>query len=197
MSDLILPFMVRNGDSHHVTEPDVSVPPALVITDQAGNIWTLGFNFAGVHGGEFAYNVLRNGIDTGQVANRIERKHGQIRIFTPAGWKNLIVSAVEPTYVFGIGARVTTNPGESLAVRVTVWRPAQPDRALVSFVFDLLRGGGLFDMRTAPIVCQPGEWLAARVEPSRLAAGVEVTALVAEHAVRAIPIVTVKELNHA
>ena len=81
------PFMVRRCRQTHVTENYVSSPPALTITDEAGDLWCLGFGGGRVQGGEFAYNVLRNGVETGEMANRIERRGGRITIFTAGGWK--------------------------------------------------------------------------------------------------------------
>jgi hypothetical protein len=84
------PFMKPQGEQQHITENYVSVPPALTITDEGGNIWTLGFEMASKRqspDGEFAFDVLRNGIDTGEVASRIERRGGKIKIFTCDGWK--------------------------------------------------------------------------------------------------------------
>jgi len=85
----------------HVTEPYVSSPPALLIVDEAGNYWALGFRMGAPDGGlkekyetradaprgEFAFNVLKNGQNTGEFASRIERRQGKIRIFTRSGWK--------------------------------------------------------------------------------------------------------------
>lgn len=84
------PFMKPQGEQRHVTENYVSVPPALTITDEAGCVWTLGMTTAPKHkspDGEFAFGVLRNGIDTLEVASRIERRSGKIKIFTADGWK--------------------------------------------------------------------------------------------------------------
>lgn len=85
------PFMRPNGEQKHITENYVAVPPALTITDELGAIWTLGMITAPEHkapAGEFAFAVLRNGIDTGEVASRIERRNGRIKIFTCKGWKS-------------------------------------------------------------------------------------------------------------
>jgi hypothetical protein len=85
-----LPYMRLVGEQRHVTENYVSVPPALTITDEVGAVWTLGFEAAPADqspGGEFAFNVLRDGIDTGIIASRIERRSGKIRAFTRHGWK--------------------------------------------------------------------------------------------------------------
>jgi hypothetical protein len=85
-----LPFMVLQGPQRHITENYVSVPPALTITDEVGAVWTLGFKTAPKDlspEGEYAFNVLRDGIDTGEIASRIERRGGRIRIFTRHGWK--------------------------------------------------------------------------------------------------------------
>lgn len=84
------PFMVLQGEQTHTTENYVSVPPALTITDDAGDVWTFGFNTAERSQsprGEFAFNVYRNGRDAGEVASRIERHGGKVRVFTRHGWK--------------------------------------------------------------------------------------------------------------
>jgi hypothetical protein len=80
-------YMVRRGPQTHVTESYVSSPPALTITDECGDLWCLGFRYGAAPRGEFAFNVLRNGVETGEVASRIERRAGRVRIFTEAGWK--------------------------------------------------------------------------------------------------------------
>lgn len=82
-----LTYMTRPGEQTHITEAYVSSPPALTITDERGDLWCLGFQGGRVSGGEFAYNVLRNGVGVGEMANRIERRGGRIRIFTATGWK--------------------------------------------------------------------------------------------------------------
>jgi hypothetical protein len=84
---MIQPFMVRQGPQTHITESYVSSPPALTITDERGDVWVLGFNYGSSPRGEFAFNVLRNGTETGEIASRIERRGGRIRIFTANGWK--------------------------------------------------------------------------------------------------------------
>lgn len=84
-----LSFMVRKGEQTHITEAYVSSPPALTLTDARGDLWCLGFNVprGKVQGGEFAYNVLKNGTETGEFASRIEMRGGRIRIFTAEGYK--------------------------------------------------------------------------------------------------------------
>lgn len=79
-------FARRKGPQTHVTEDYVSSPPALHITDERGDVWVLGFNTS-VSGGEFAFDVLRNGLPVGEKANRIERRNGKISIFGPEGRK--------------------------------------------------------------------------------------------------------------
>lgn len=91
----IMPYMRLQGSQTHITEEYVSTPPALSIIDEAGAVWTLGLTMqrqqSGAGGfapnGEYAFNVLRNAVDTGEFASRIERRDGRIRIFTAAGWK--------------------------------------------------------------------------------------------------------------
>jgi hypothetical protein len=82
-----LPFMRLNGEQHHITETDVSVPPALTITDERGDVWTIGFQGGHVSRGEFVFDVVRNGLPTGEFANRIEKRNGRVRIFGPYGFK--------------------------------------------------------------------------------------------------------------
>ena len=86
----ILPFMVLQGEQHHVTEAYCAVPPCLAITDELGATWTLGFKIANKDlspEGEFAFNVLRDGVDMNEIASRIERRNGKVRILTAQGWK--------------------------------------------------------------------------------------------------------------
>ena len=86
------PYMAPQGPQKHITESYVSSPPALIIVDEAGIIWTLGMQFGHEQGGfdpkgEFCFEVLANGHKTGEYASRIERRGGRIRIFTHSGWK--------------------------------------------------------------------------------------------------------------
>lgn len=87
---MIQSYMLRPQEQTHITESYVSSPPALIIVDEVGDVWTLGFTTAH-HGigpnGEFSFNVLRNGVDVGEIASRIERRNGRIRIFTKDGFK--------------------------------------------------------------------------------------------------------------
>lgn len=85
---MIFPYMLKPREQTHITEAYVSTPPALVIVDEVGNVWTLGTEHA-VYAprGEFAFDVLANGRPTGEFASRIERRGGRIRIFSPSGWK--------------------------------------------------------------------------------------------------------------
>jgi hypothetical protein len=69
------------------TETYVSVPPALVITDSDGGTWTLGFQRV-IHNHQFEFNVLRNGVDVGEMAKLIEYTKGVVKIFGHYGWKS-------------------------------------------------------------------------------------------------------------
>ena len=73
-------YLFRREDK---TESYVVIPPAHLITDSDGAMWTFGFKYNG-HG---EINVLRNDIDTGEFAERIEYRRGQVRIFGKAGWR--------------------------------------------------------------------------------------------------------------
>ncbi len=68
------------------TEPYVCIPPAFMISDSDGAVFTFGFNYR-IHNGEYEFNVLRNDIDTGEMAKRIEYRKGVVRIFGQYGWK--------------------------------------------------------------------------------------------------------------
>lgn len=70
-----------------ITESYVSIPPALVIRDETGALWTLGFDQGGTRTGEFEYDVVRNARKTGETACRIEFRGRKLRIFGEAGWR--------------------------------------------------------------------------------------------------------------
>jgi hypothetical protein len=69
------------------TEAYVSVPPAMIITDSDGATWTFGFKYR-VHNGTYEFNVLRNDVDTGEMAKTIEYRNGIVKIFSQHGWKS-------------------------------------------------------------------------------------------------------------
>lgn len=69
------------------TEPYVVIPPAFIITDSDGAAWTLGNEYVHHGGSDYEWNVLRSDIDTGETAQRIEYRNGQVRIFGWYGWK--------------------------------------------------------------------------------------------------------------
>lgn len=83
----VFPYMVPPRQQTHITQEYVSSPPALVIVDETGAVWTLGMRFGPGPKGEYAFPVLRNGGQTGEFASRIERRAAKIRIFTATGWK--------------------------------------------------------------------------------------------------------------
>jgi len=83
---LVLPYMQPLREQVYETESYVSSPPALIVTDETNSVWTLGFN-GELSRGEMCFDVLRNGMPIGEVANRIERRNRRIRIFGPEGWK--------------------------------------------------------------------------------------------------------------
>lgn len=83
-------FMQPKKQQQYETEAYVAVPPALIITDASNAVWTLGFQTAPkdkTPNGEFAYDVLRNGVPVGESASRIEYRAQRVRIFTRDGWK--------------------------------------------------------------------------------------------------------------
>ena len=70
----------------NATEPYVEIPPAYIITDSSGATWTLGNEYAW-HGQGLFMNVLRNDVDTGEIASRIVYQRHKVRIWTRDGWK--------------------------------------------------------------------------------------------------------------
>jgi len=83
----LFPFMRPQGLLMPATDAYVSIPPALVIRDNEGALWTLGFDQGGWRTGEYEYDVVRNGRKTGEHACRIEFRRAQVRIFGTAGWR--------------------------------------------------------------------------------------------------------------
>lgn len=81
------PYMRLQGEQMFETENYVSTPPALVVIEGNGTVWTLGFTQVMGPRGEYAFEVLRNGLPTGEWASRIERRMGKVRIFTENGFK--------------------------------------------------------------------------------------------------------------
>lgn len=83
----VLPYMLPGKEQTHITESYVCSPPALIIVDERGAIWTLGNKMQVGPRGEYAFDILCNGVDMGEVGSRIERRNGKIRVFTLTGWK--------------------------------------------------------------------------------------------------------------
>jgi hypothetical protein len=82
------PFMAPQGPHMPTTEAYVAIPPALVIRDNEGALWTLGFERGAFwQTGEFEFDVVRNGKKTGELACRVEFRRGKVRIFGEAGWR--------------------------------------------------------------------------------------------------------------
>lgn len=64
------------------TENDVTVPPAFLITDKDGAAWTFGYQYTfGRDGKTYEFTVLRNDVDTGEVANKIAYVAGVVTIW--------------------------------------------------------------------------------------------------------------------
>lgn len=68
------------------SENDVEIPPAHIITDSDGAAWTIGTEYV-IHNGEFEFNVMRNDVDTGEMAKRIVYTKRVVCIFGHYGWK--------------------------------------------------------------------------------------------------------------
>jgi hypothetical protein len=85
---MIHAYQLPPREQSHITESYVVSPPALVIVNEQGLVFTLGDRFAqDAPRGEYAFNVLVNGQETGEFASRIERRNGKIRLYGHAGFK--------------------------------------------------------------------------------------------------------------
>jgi hypothetical protein len=62
------------------SERDVEIPPAHLITDERGGMWTLGPEYT-LHDGQFEFSVLRNDVDTGEMAAKIVYRGGVVTIY--------------------------------------------------------------------------------------------------------------------
>lgn len=177
----ILPFMRLQGEQKHITESYVSVPPALTITDEQGAIWTLGSMIAPkdkTPDGEFAFNVLRNGVEIGEIASRIERRNGKVRIFTIKGWKVMLPRAEQVIVktVFEITADYLDQNESPVPIEVLIYKTTYPNTPVIAFSFNSTDGGGwLPDMGTA-LLCQGEEWLFAKITPANMASKIQVMA---------------------
>lgn len=85
------PFRGLVGGTVHTRENpsdfDVEIPPARLITDSMGGMWSLGTEFISGKNGWLEFNVLRNDVDTNETAMKIVYKKGRVAIFGRYGWK--------------------------------------------------------------------------------------------------------------
>lgn len=68
------------------TESYVEIPPAYIITESNGATWTLGSNYV-QRGWIFEFSVMRNDVDTGEMASKIVYRGGKVKIFGAEGWR--------------------------------------------------------------------------------------------------------------
>jgi hypothetical protein len=62
------------------SEAYVTIPPAFMITDERGGMWTFGTEYE-IRNGLMEFNVLRNDVDVGEMASRIEYKAKVVTIY--------------------------------------------------------------------------------------------------------------------
>lgn len=72
----------------NVSENGTEVPPAYLITDSEGGMWSLGNEYAYKKDGYLEFNVIRNNVDMDVVAEKIVYKDGRVWIFGSDGWKH-------------------------------------------------------------------------------------------------------------
>lgn len=100
VSHYVPAYAVRDGEQVHITETEVTSPPAAHLDDLYGATWCLGYS-CGIKGrsprGQFCYNVLRNGREVGEMASVIEIKAGVVSIYTETGWKRWSGHSFIPT----------------------------------------------------------------------------------------------------
>jgi hypothetical protein len=81
--------MRPQGPHMPITESYVAIPTALWIRDDEGALWTLGFDYdeASWRGGRYEYDIVRNGVNTGEFGRFIEFRKRKVRIWGSEGWK--------------------------------------------------------------------------------------------------------------
>lgn len=82
-----LPHMRPQGPHMPITESYVSIPPALYIRDEENALWTLGFDYdeREWRTGKWEYDVVRNGVKTGDFARVIEFRKRRVIILGADG----------------------------------------------------------------------------------------------------------------
>lgn len=71
----------RRYERANPTESDVTIPPAFVITDSAGGMWSFGNEYA-IKNGMMEFNVLRNDVEaTEETAYKIVYSRGTVWIY--------------------------------------------------------------------------------------------------------------------
>ena len=91
-------FMAPQGPTQPITDTYVSIPPALWIRQEGPNnqmdVWTLGFDYneAEWRTGKYEYDVVLNGVKTGEFARNIEMRTNSygtrvVRIWGADGWR--------------------------------------------------------------------------------------------------------------
>ena len=68
------------------SERDVEIPPAYLITDETGAMWSFGNEYV-MHNGQFEFNVIRNDVDTGEMASKIVYRKGVVTLFGQTGMR--------------------------------------------------------------------------------------------------------------
>lgn len=94
MADLLFDKHILAGtingvryERENCSERDVEIPPAFLITDEAGGMWTFGNEYVEPVGGVFEFSVKRNDIDTGETAYKIAYRRGIVTIYSRNGRK--------------------------------------------------------------------------------------------------------------
>lgn len=83
----IFDHMKPQGPAMPITEPYVCIPPALWIRDNEDALWTLGFDYdeREWRGGQYEYDIVRNGEKTGDFGRTIEFRRGKVIIWGADG----------------------------------------------------------------------------------------------------------------
>lgn len=68
------------------SQPDVEIPPAFMITDSAGGMWSLGTSYV-IRNGVYEFNVIRNDVDLDEYASKIVYRRRVVWIFGQEGWR--------------------------------------------------------------------------------------------------------------
>lgn len=90
IKDSVLLVGTVGGARHERVNPSeayVEIPPARLITDATGAMWSFGTSYKFDRDGHYQFNVVRNDRDLDEYAQKIVYQRGKVRIFGNGQWR--------------------------------------------------------------------------------------------------------------